>query len=162
MKSLPLDPIWDSLVRTIAGMITLAPDYVVIQVYGDDGPDGGPYVQTIREEDGHMTLEAASNQFLDISLSDAAVSELMKMGWNDPEPHEGMPNYFCLIGPDKAPFEIAEFLAQTLIGPYNVSSSAVFEMAPQELFVELLMGEFGQSTGMQFARDGSDPREVGR
>jgi hypothetical protein len=32
MKSLPLEPIWDSLVRTIAAMITLAPEYVVIQV----------------------------------------------------------------------------------------------------------------------------------
>ena len=43
----PLEPAWGSLVRTIAAMITLAPEYVVVQVHTDDGPDGGPYVQTL-------------------------------------------------------------------------------------------------------------------
>ena len=162
MEIPPLDPIWDSLVRTIAAMITLAPEYVVIQVHGDDGPDGGPYMQTLREDDGYLTLEAASSQFLDIPLDEEAISKLLNSRWNEPELDDGMPNYFCSVGPELAPVDIAKLLTHTLIDVYKVTSSAAFEMAPLQLFVELISGEFGEPTGMMFAKDDSDPRDVGR
>jgi hypothetical protein len=161
MEIPPLNPIWDSLVRTIAAMITLAPEYVVVQVHGDDGPDGGPYVQTLREEDGCMTLEAASNQFLDNPLDEGAIANLLSSGWNEPELDNGMPNYHRLVGPELAPVDIAKLLTHTLIDVYKITSSAAFEMAPLQLFVELLNGEFGEPTGMNFVRDDSDPRDVG-
>jgi hypothetical protein len=161
MTGSPLEPIWDSLIRTIAAMVTLAPEYVVVQVHGDDGPDGGPYVQTLREDDGYLTLEAASNEFLDVPLSVEASSVLVEMGWNSPEPDEGAPNYFYVIGPESTPGEIADFLVRTLRDVYKVSTSAAFEMAPLELFIEVVDGEFGEPSGLTFVRGESDPRKVG-
>jgi len=162
MPEHPLDSAWEALVRTVAAMVTLAPEHVVVQVYGDDGPHGGPYVQTLREDVGYMTLEASSNAFLDVPLSENAISQLVNMGWNSPQPEEGMPNYFCTVGPDSTPGEIAEFLVRTLCDVYNVSTRAAFEMAPLQLFTEVVHGEYGPSPGMLFVRDDSDPREVGR
>jgi len=157
----PLGSAWSPLVRTIAAMVTLSPEHVVVQVHGDDGPHGGPYVQTLREDDGYMTLEAASNVFLDTPLSEDAISQLLKMGWNSPEPEEGMPNFFCIVGPDLSPGDIAEFLVRTLCDVYKVSTSAEFEMAPLQLFTEVVHGEYGPSPGMRFVRGDSDPREIG-
>ena len=155
-----LDPVWDSLIRTIAAMVTLAPEFVVVQVHGDDGPHGGPYVQTFLEDDGYMTLEAASNTSLDIPLSEDAIEQLLDMGWQSPEPDSGLPNFFCLAGPDLAPKEIAVFLVRTLSEVYGVSTRAEFELAPHDLFSEIINGEFGPRTGMAFVRDRSDPRDV--
>ena len=42
------DPNWEALTKTIAAMVVLAPEYVVVQVHGADGPNGGPYVQTLQ------------------------------------------------------------------------------------------------------------------
>ena len=146
MTGSPLEPIWDSLIRTIAAMVTLAPEYVVVQVHGDDG---------------YLTLEAASNEFLDVPLSVEASSVLIEMGWSSPEPDEGAPNYFYVIGPESTPGEIADFLVRTLRDVYKVSTSAAFEMAPLELFIEVVDGEFGEPSGLTFVRGESDPRKVG-
>jgi len=153
---------WGALIRTIAAMVTLAPEYVVVQVHGADGPQGGPYVQTLREDEGYMTLEASSNAFLDKPLKHVAIGKLLEMGWSTPEPDSGMPNFFCSVGPDSTPREIAEFLVRTLRDVYAVSVEAEFELAPLDLFIELVNGEFGPPTGMNFVQSTSDPRDVGR
>lgn len=160
MTDEPLEPEWQSLVSAIAAMVTLAPEHVVVQVHSDDGPHGGPYVQTLVEDDGAFTLEAASNQFLDSPLSTEAIRLLRSMGWKDPEPSVGLPNHHCLTqGASAAPGAMAEFLVRTLRDAYGVTSSAVFEMAPYELFVAILEGQYGVETGMQFYSDQSDPRD---
>ena len=156
----PLDPVWNSLIRTIAAMVTLAPEFVVVQVHGDDGPHGGPYVQTLLEDDGYTTLEAASNSFLDVPLSENIIEQLLDMGWQNPEPDYGLPNFFYLAGPDLAPKEIAVFLVRTLSEIYRVSTRAEFELAPHDLFSEVINGEFGPPTGMTFVQDSRDPRDV--
>jgi len=45
---------------------------------------------------------------------------------------------------------------------YAVSVEAEFELAPLDLFIELVNGEFGPSTGMTFVQSTSDPRDIGR
>jgi len=153
---------WDSLIKTIAAMVTLAPEYVVVQVHGADGPHGGPYVQTLREDDGYVTLEASSNAFLDRPLNDGAIGNLIEMGWNTPEPDSGMPNFFCSASLDSTPGEIAEFLVRIMRDVYEVPAEAEFELALLDLFVDIVIGEFGPPTGMIFVQTTSDPRDVGR
>jgi len=155
-----LEPVWGSLVRTIAAMVTLAPEYVVVQVHGADGPNGGPYAQTLREDDGYMTLEASSNAFLDVPLEASAMATLMTMGWDEPRPEDGLPNYIRTVGPDATPGDIAEFLVVTLRDVYKVPTNAVFELAPLQLFMDVIHGEYGPATGMALFRDTSDPRDA--
>ena len=157
----PLEPAWESLVRTIAAMITLAPEYVVVQVHTDDGPDGGPYVQTLVEEDGAMTIEASSNTFLDTPINDLAIEVLHSLGWNDPDPEFQLPNFHQFLqGEDVKPGLIAELLVLTLRDGFAVSQKASFEMAPLQLFTEVINGEYGDKPGMIFFNDSSDPRDT--
>ena len=160
MSEPQLEPVWGSLVRTIAAMVTLAPEYVVVQVHGADGPNGGPYAQTLREDDGYMTLEASSNAFLDVPLEASAMATLMTMGWDEPRPEDGLPNYIRTVGPDATPGDIAEFLVVTLRDVYKVPTNAVFELAPLQLFMDVIHGEYGPATGMALFRDTSDPRDA--
>ena len=157
----PLEPAWGSLVRTIAAMITLAPEYVVVQVHTDDGPDGGPYVQTRVEEDGAMTIEASSNTFLDTPIDDLAIEVLHSLGWNDPDPEFQLPNFHQFLqGEDVKPGLIAELLVRTLRDGYAVNQKASFEMAPLQLFTEVINGEYGDKPGMIFFNNSSDPRDT--
>ena len=157
----PLEPAWGSLVRTIAAMITLAPEYVVVQVHTDDGPDGGPYVQTLVEEDGAMTIEASSNTFLDTPINDLAIEVLHSLGWNDPDPEFQLPNFHQFLqGEDVKPGLIAELLVLTLRDGFAVSQKASFEMAPLQLFTEVINGEYGDKPGMIFFNNSSDPRDT--
>ena len=157
----PLESGWGSLVRTIAAMITLAPEYVVVQVHTDDGPDGGPYVQTLVEEDGAMTIEASSNTFLDTLIDDRAIEVLHSLGWNDPDPEFQLPNFHQFLqGEDVKPGLIAELLVLTLRDGFAVSQKASFEMAPLQLFTEVVNGEYGDKPGMIFFNDSSDPRDT--
>ena len=160
MSEPQLEPVWGSLVRTIAAMVTLAPEHVVVQVHGADGPNGGPYAQTLREDDGYMTLEASSNAFLDVPLEASAMATLMTMGWDEPRPEDGLPNYIRTVGPDATPGDIAEFLVVTLRDVYKVPTNAVFELAPLQLFMDVIHGEYGPATGMALFRDTSDPRDA--
>ena len=157
----PLEPAWGSLVRTIAAMITLAPEYVVVQVHTDDEPDGGPYVQTLVEEDGAMTIEASSNTFLDTPIDDLAIEVLHSLGWNDPDPEFQLPNFHQFLqGEDVKPGLIAELLVRTLRDGYAVNQKAFFEMAPHQLFTEVINGEYGDKPGMIFFNNSSDPRDT--
>ena len=157
----PLEPAWGSLVRTIAAMITLAPEYVVVQVHTDDGPDGGPYVQTLVEEDGAITIEASSNTFLDTLIDDRAIEVLHSLGWNDPDPEFQLPNFHQFLqGEDVKPGLIAELLVRTLRDGYGVNQKASFEMAPLQLFTEVINGEYGDKPGMIFFNNSSDPRDT--
>jgi hypothetical protein len=160
MTQPPLEPAWASLVETIAAMITLAPEYVVVQVHTDDGPNGGPYVQTLVEEDGALTIEASSNTFLDTPIDDGAIEILHSLGWNDPDPEFHLPNFHQFLqAEDVKPGFIADLLVRTLRDGFAVSQKASFEMAPHQLFTEIVNGEYGDKPGMIFFNDSSDPRD---
>jgi hypothetical protein len=55
---------------------------------------------------------------------------------------------------------IAELLVRTLRDGYAVSQKASFEMAPLQLFTEVINGEYGDKPGMIFFNDSSDPRDT--
>lgn len=157
----PLKPDWGSLVRTIAAIITLSQEYVVIQVHDEDGPNGGPYVQTLLEEDGAMTIEASSNTFLNTPIDDRAIGVLHLLGWNDPDLALQHPNFNQLMqGEDVRPGAIAELLVRTLRDGYAVNHKASFEMAPLQLFIDVINGDYGEKPGMIFFQDSSDPRDM--
>jgi len=46
--SVELGPDWEPLVQVLAAMITLSPEFVVLQAYTPHDHDSGPYVQTLR------------------------------------------------------------------------------------------------------------------
>jgi len=149
-KCSTLEPDWQPLIETLAAMITLAPEYVVLQAYTSFDKDCGPYVQTLIEDDGAMTLEAVSNNFLSPPIGLDSINTLKELGWEEPSEH-GLPNFgIFLEAADVRPGDIASFLVLTLRDAYLVSLTDKFECAPLELFVEVVKGEFGTSPGMDF------------
>lgn len=146
-----LEPIWDPLVETLAAMITLSGEYVVLQVTTPHDGECGPYVQTLQEEDGALTLEAVSNEFVDPPLGPDSVNTLREMGWTAPEGEEGLPNFRILLEADEVePGHVARFLVATLRDAYLVTPKVSFELAPMELFVQVVEGEFGNRSGLAF------------
>jgi len=146
-----LDREWTPLIETLAAMITLAPEYVVLQVYTPHDDECGPYVQTLIESDGGLTLEAASNNFLSPLIGPDAVNTLMELGWKEHDRPEGLPNFSIFVeAEDVHPGTIAAFLVLTLRDAYLVSLKDSFECAPMELFIEIVHGEFGERPGLSF------------
>jgi hypothetical protein len=138
------------LIKTLAAMITLAPEYVVLQVYTSYDKECGPYVQTLIEDDGTMTLEAASNNFLSPPIGLDSINTLKELGWEEPSEHR-LPNFSIFLeAVDVHPGDVSSFLVLTLRDAYLVSLTDQFECAPLQLFVEVVQGEFGMSPGMQF------------
>ena len=145
-----LEPEWAALVETIAAMITLAPEYVVIQTYSATGEEDGPYIQTLQESDGALTLEAVSDSFIPGIVVPDALNTLHELGWSDPEEY-GLPNYSIFLeSEDVHPGDVAAFLVLTLRDAYSITTSHRFECAPMELFVQVVHGEFGQAPGLTF------------
>jgi hypothetical protein len=143
---------WNALIETLAAMITLSSEYVVLQVYTPHDNACGPYVQTLQEEDGALHLEAASNQFLDPKIGPDAINTLREMGWDEPTNDEGIPNFKIFLRSEEAsPGEVARFLVATLRDAYLVTTHDSFEFAPPELFVQIVSGEFGAPIPMQFS-----------
>jgi hypothetical protein len=142
---------WDPLIEALAAMITLSSEFVVLQVYTRHNNQRGPYVQTLQEESGALHLEAASNQFLDPPIGPDAINTMRTMGWNDPDPEDGIPNHHILLEQDEvSPGTVARFLARTLRDCYLVTPTDTFEFAPPELFFEVVAGDFGKSLPLSF------------
>ena len=146
-----LEPEWGPLVQALAAMITLSAEYVVLQTYTPHDGECGPYVQTLQEEGGALTLEAASNDFLDPPIGPDAINTLLELGWTAPTGEDGLPNFrFFLDASDVNPRAVADFLIRTLRDAYMITPSDNFEFAPPELFVEVMSGDFGASPSLQF------------
>jgi len=147
----PLDPIWDPLVETLAAMIILSAEYVVLQVATPHDGTCGPYIQTLQEEDGALTIEAVSNEFIDPPLGPDAINTLREMGWTAPDGEDGLPNFRIFLEADEVePGQVARFLVATLRDVYLVTPRDSFELAPLELFVQVVDGEFGNRPGIAF------------
>ena len=142
----PSDPSFfvglERLVSFVAALVALTDDVVVVNVSSsDEHPE--VYVQLCREDDGALTLEAVSNQFLSRELTPDQISTLHAMGWNDPLDGE-MPNFNRFVpARETAPGEIAEFLVRTLINVYGTLPSDRHTFAPFHLASSLLNGAFG-------------------
>jgi hypothetical protein len=145
-----LEPQWSSLIETIAAMLTLAPEYVVVQTFASTGEELGAYVQTLQEEDGALVLEAASDTFVPGIINPDALNTLRELGWEDPSEF-GLPNYNIFLQPDEVrPGDVAAFLILTLRDVYGITPKNQFECAPQELFIQIVDGQFGVKPGLQF------------
>lgn len=142
---------WAPLIETIAALITLAPEFVVVQTYPRNSDEIGPYVQTLQEEDGFLTIEAASDTYLPGVIGPDALNTLHEFGWEDPS-DTGLPNYNILLkGEDVRPGDVAAFLVLTLRDVYLVTTNHQFECAPLDLFVQVVHGEFGITPGLRFS-----------
>lgn len=154
-----LEPRWSSLIKTIAAMITLAPEYVVVQAYSPEGEEVGAYVQTLQEEDGALTLEAASDTYFPGLINPDSLNTLHELGWEDPSEF-GLPNYNIFLTSDEVkPGDVAAFLVLTLRDAYGITTSHRFECAPQELFIQIVYGDFGTAPGLRFSA--IDINEIG-
>ena len=126
----------------VAALVALTDDVVVVNVSSsDEHPE--VYVQLCREDDGALTLEAVSNQFLSRELTPDQISTLHAMGWNDPIDGE-MPNFHRFVSArETAPGDIAKFLVRTLVNVYGTFPSDRHTFAPFHLASSLLSGAFG-------------------
>lgn len=141
---------WEPLVQVLAAMIVLSSEFVVLQVYTPDRGDCGPYVQTLQEDEGALTLEAASNEFLNPQIGPDATNTLAELGWSSPDPEDGLPNFTMLVeAEDVDPGRVATFLVKTLRDAYLVSPKDKFQFAPGKLFQEIMRGEFGSSPDLR-------------
>jgi len=146
-----LEPEWTPLVEAIAAMITLAPEYVVVQTYPANSDDLGPYVQTLQEENGALTIEAVSDAYFPGIIGPDALNTLRELGWEDPS-DSGLPNFNIFLNGDEVkPGEVAAFLVITLRDVYLITANHQFECAPQDLFIQVVHGEFGVSPGLRFS-----------
>lgn len=133
----------ERLIAFVAAMVALTDDSVVVNV---DATDAHPevYVQLCREDDGALTLEAISNQFLDRPLTPDQVATLHSLGWEDPR-EEGLPNFHQFIEQRAtAPGAVAEILVRTLQQVYGTEPGDAHQFAPFELASNLLSGAFGR------------------
>lgn len=131
------------LVAFVAAMVALTDDTVVVNV---DATDSHPevYVQLCREDDGALTLEAISNEFLDRPLTPDQVATLHSLGWEDPR-EGGLPNFHQFIEQRAtAPGAVAEILVRTLHQVYGTDPGDAHQFAPFELASNLLGGAFGR------------------
>lgn len=143
------EPEWAKLTSLLAAMITLAPEFVVLQTYTEFDGDCGPYVQTLQEDEGALTIEASSDAFLDPPIGSDAINTLLSMGWELPEREEGLPNFFICLEPDEVhPGKIAQFLVETLQRAFLVKVDDTFEFAPQDIFLDLVNGKYGEFPGI--------------
>lgn len=151
-SSFEMSPEWKPLVEVVAAMLTLAPEFVVLQTYDPRFSGAGPYVQSLREDDGGLTIEAASNDFLDHPLTPQSMRTLLDLGWSEPVPASDMPNYWMFLeGHQVVPGQVADFLVRTLRDAYQVTTAFSFEMAPTEVFVEIASGQFGSPPSLGFS-----------
>jgi len=99
-----------------------------------------------------MTLEAASNEFLDPQVGPDAINTLLEMGWSPPTKEDGLPNFTVFLEPDRIfPGAVARFLITTLRDAYLVTPQDRFELAPQELFIDIATGAFGNALSITFS-----------
>lgn len=142
-------PEWANLISVLAAMITLAPEFVVLQTYTKFHNDCGPYIQTLREDEGALTIEASSNAFVDPPIGADAINTLLSMGWELPDAEDGLPNFTIFLEADEVePGKVARFLVETLRRVFLVNVDDEFEFAPQNVFLDLVNGKYGDMPGI--------------
>lgn len=126
-----------ALVRVLAGAVTLASDKFVVDAHTRERPEG-VYIQGLLEEDGALFLEVASNAFLEVPLTPAAIERLLRLGWQAPE--EELPNYWRLVpAAEIVPGALAAQLVRTLVDVYEVGPRDEFTIFPADLAEDALL-----------------------
>lgn len=89
-----------------------------------------PYVQGLREFDGGFTCELSSNAFLQPPLREGQMEALRFLGWRDPEPSVGLPNFHQTFEAGVDIRAIAEMLTKTLVDALELDSDDDIEFGP--------------------------------
>lgn len=119
---------WLEITKLFAEMIEAANDLLIIQTYSERYGDCHPYLQICYEDDGAMTIEAVSNQFLRPRLSVDAQNTMNELGWGLSE-EENMPNYFMFLHKeDASPLYVAELFTKTLRQVYGITTQDAIEV----------------------------------
>jgi len=132
---------WLDTTKLFADAIATAKDILIIDASSDRFNDGHPYIQICYEDDGAMTIEAVSSNFLDPGLSPDAMNSLAELGWeisDDPK----MPNYSQFLHAEEGPPELlARLFAKTFRNVYGVRSSDLIEVSPQCIIDQIRNGK---------------------
>jgi hypothetical protein len=119
---------WLEITEMFENAIAVADDLLIIDTETDHYEDCQPYLQICFEDDGAMTIEAVSNQFLKPGLSPDAQNSMAELGWQLSD--ERSPNYFqFLLKDDAHPKVIARLFAQTLRIVYGITPADTIEVS---------------------------------
>jgi hypothetical protein len=119
---------WLEITEMFEKAIAAADDLLIIDTETDHYEDCQPYLQICFEDDGAMTIEAVSNQFLKPGLSPDAQNSMAELGWQ--LSNERSPNYFqFLLKDDAHPKVIAQLFAQTLRIVYGITPADTIEVS---------------------------------
>ena len=119
---------WLEITEMFEKAIAAADDLLIIDTETDHYEDCQPYLQICFEDDGAMTIEAVSNQFLKPGLSPDAQNSMSELGWQLSD--ERSPNYFqFLLKDDAHPKVIARLFAQTLRIVYGITPADTIEVS---------------------------------
>ena len=119
---------WLEITEMFEKAIAAADDLLIIDTETDHYEDCQPYLQICFEDDGAMTIEAVSNQFLKPGLSPDAQNSMTELGWQLSD--ERSPNYFqFLLKDDAHPKVIARLFAQTLRIVYGITPADTIEVS---------------------------------
>ena len=119
---------WLEITERFEKAIAAADDLLIIDTETDHWEDCQPYLQICFEDDGAMTIEAVSNQFLKPGLSPDAQNSMTELGWQLSD--ERSPNYFqFLLKDDAHPKVIARLFAQTLRIVYGITPADTIEVS---------------------------------
>ena len=120
---------WLEITEMFEKAITAADDLLIIDTQTERYEDCQPYIQICFEDDGAMTIEAVSNEFLQPGLSPDAQNTLLELGWQLPD-EDRSPNYFQFLHKeDAAPRVIAELFAKTFRNVYGITPADTIEVS---------------------------------
>lgn len=120
--------VWLSITEQLAVSIESSNDLLIMQTQSARYKSCHPYLQICYEDDGAMTIEAVSNQFLRPKLSIDAKNTMLVLGWElSDEP--ALPNYFRFLHKEDAnPEFVAELFIRTLRCVYGITPQDSIEI----------------------------------
>jgi hypothetical protein len=120
---------WLEITVMFEKAIAAADDLLIIDTETDHYEDCQPYIQICFEDDGAMTIEAVSNEFLQPGLSPDAQHTMAELGWQLSD-DDRSPNYFQFLHKeDAAPRVIAELFAKTFRIVYGITPADTIEVS---------------------------------
>jgi hypothetical protein len=120
---------WLEITEMFEKAIAAADDLLIIDTETDHYEDCQPYIQICFEDDGAMTIEAVSNEFLQPGLSPDAQHTMAELGWQLSD-DDRSPNYFQFLHKeDAAPRVIAELFAKTFRIVYGITPADTIEVS---------------------------------
>jgi hypothetical protein len=120
---------WLEITEMFEKAISSADDLLIINTETNKYEGCQPYLQICFEDDGAMTIEAVSSNFLEPGLSPDAQNTLAELGWQFTN-EEKSPNYFQFLHTEEAdPKIVAELFTRTFRTVYGITPSDTIEIS---------------------------------